>query len=308
MPQRGHELRIACAVLFATVGLSCAAMAEPAKPLTLDSAVTDYCAAWSAADRGVRDRLLARVWAPDGVYSDPEPTLAKGRTALSDAVAAFQRQYPGAHFQCSAPQMHHGAMRVTWILLRPDGSQVTQGEDIYDMARDGRIQRVVGFFGDPPQAAPILPAKASAAAQGGAAPLVGTWRLVSATERMRDGTERPDPNVGAQGRGYIVYTATGQVCAMLGHSQRARWAIADQPSAAEAGAIPENLVAYCGTYSVDEAGGFVVHHVEIDLSPNGTGTDRKRFFTVTGDRLVLRAAPPLPEDVQALTITWERVR
>jgi len=52
----------------------------------------------------------------------------------------------------------------------------------------------------------------------------------------------------------------------------------------------------------------VVHHVEIDLSPNRTGTDRKRFFTVTGDRLVLRAEPPLPEDVQALTITWERVR
>ena len=66
MPRRGHELRIACAVLFATVGLSCAAMAEPAKPLTPDSAVTDYCAAWSVADRGVRDRLLARVWAADG--------------------------------------------------------------------------------------------------------------------------------------------------------------------------------------------------------------------------------------------------
>jgi hypothetical protein len=52
----------------------------------------------------------------------------------------------------------------------------------------------------------------------------------------------------------------------------------------------------------------VVHHVEIDLSPNVIGTDRKRFFTITGNRLVLRAAPPLPQGVQALTITWERVR
>jgi hypothetical protein len=93
----------------------------------------------------------------------------------------------------------------------------------------------------PPSATPPLPAKASAAAQGGAARLVGTWRLISATERMKDGTERPDPNVGAQGRGYIVYTPTGQVCAMLGNSQRPRWAVADQPSAAEASAIPENL-------------------------------------------------------------------
>jgi hypothetical protein len=308
MPRRGHELRIACAVLFATVGLSWAAMAEPTKPLTPDSAVTDYCAAWSVADRGARDRLLARVWAADGVYSDPEPTLANGRAALSNVIAKFQRHYPGTHFRCSAPQMHHRAMRVTWILLAPDGSQVTHGVDIYDMARDGRIQRIVGFFGEPPSVTPLLPAKASAAVQGGAARLVGAWRLVSATERMRDGAERPDPNVGALGRGYIIYTATGQVCAMLGNSQRSRWAVADQPSATDASAIPENLVAYCGTYSVDEAGGFVVHHVEIDLSPNRTGTDRKRFFTITGDRLVLSAAPPLPEGVQALTITWERVR
>jgi hypothetical protein len=199
-------------------------------------------------------------------------------------------------------------MRATWILLGPDGSEVTHGVDVYDMALDGRIQRIVGFFGAPPSVTPATPAKASGAAQGGAARLVGTWRLVSATERMADGTERPDPAVGAQGRGYILYTATGQVCAMLGSSQRARWALGDQPSAAEASAIPENLIAYCGAYSVDEAGGFVVHHVEIDLSPNRTGTDRKRFFTIAGDRLVLRAAPPLPDGVQALTITWERVR
>jgi hypothetical protein len=312
MSRRDHGLRIACAVFFAAVGLSWGAMAGPVKPLTPDAAVSDYCAAWSTADRGARDRLLARVWAADGTYSDPTPTLAKGRVVLSDVIADFQRQNPGAHFACSAPQMHHRAMRTTWILLRPDGAQVTQGVDIFDMARDGRIQRVVGFFGAPPSVSPGVPAKASAPVQGGAqgaaARLVGTWRLVSARERMKDGTERPDPNVGAQGRGYIVYTATGQVCAMLGASQRARWAIIDQPSPAEAGAIFDNLIAYCGTYSVDEAGGFVVHHVEIDLSPNRMGTDRKRFFAITGDRLVLRAAPPLPEEVQALTITWERVR
>jgi hypothetical protein len=111
MSRRGHELRIACAALFAAVGLSCAASAEPAKPLSPDAAVTNYCAAWSVVDPGARDRLLARVWATDGVYSDPAPTLAKGRAALSVVIAKFQRQYPGAHFQCSAPQMHHRAMR-----------------------------------------------------------------------------------------------------------------------------------------------------------------------------------------------------
>jgi len=146
----------------------------------------------------------------------------------------------------------------------------------------------------------------SAAAQP--APIVGTWRLVAATQRMTDGSERPDPNVGAHARGYIIYTPTGQVCTQLGNSERPRWATDGNPTAAEALAIPANMVAYCGTYSLDEAGGFVVHHVQIDLSPNRIGTDRKRFFSIQGDRLVLRPAPPLPEGVREWTITWERVR
>jgi hypothetical protein len=148
---------------------------------------------------------------------------------------------------------------------------------------------------------------AGTAARGAAVGIVGTWRLVAATQRMADGTERPDPNVGAGARGYIIYTPTGHVCAMLGNSARPRWAAGDRPTEAEAMAITENMVAYCGTYTIDVAGGFVLHHVELDLSPNRSGTDRKRFFTITGDRLVLRPAPPLPEGVRDWTVTWQRV-
>jgi hypothetical protein len=155
-------------------------------------------------------------------------------------------------------------------------------------------------------AALLLAGYPASAAPQDAAQLVGTWRLVAATQRMADGTERPDPNVGAHARGYIIYSPTGRVCAMLGNSERPRWADGERPTAAETSAIPDNLVAYCGTYSVDAAGGFVVHHIELDLSPNRTGTDRKRFFTVSGDRLVLRPAPPLPDGVRDWTVTWER--
>jgi hypothetical protein len=51
----------------------------------------------------------------------------------------------------------------------------------------------------------------------------------------------------------------------------------------------------------------VVHHIEIDRVPNSLGTERKRFCSVTGNRLTLRAAPPLPAGVQEWTIVWERV-
>lgn len=147
-----------------------------------------------------------------------------------------------------------------------------------------------------------------AAAQGKAGQLVGTWRLISATQRLADGTTRPDPNVGPKGVGYLIYTATGQVCALLANPERPRWATEGQPTAIEARSIYGNMVAYCGTYSVNQKDKFVLHHIEIDLMPNRTGTDRKRFFSISRDRLTLRPAPPLPNGVTDWTITWERVR
>jgi hypothetical protein len=149
MLMRGRQLLMACAVAAA----ACPVEAGPARSLSPESVVSAYCAAWSITDRGARDRALALVWAEDGVYSDPD-TYAKGVKGLSDAIADFQRSYAGTHFTCSKPQSHHRFMRATWTLVRPDGAQVTHGVDFYDMAPDGRIQRIVGFFGPPPAATP----------------------------------------------------------------------------------------------------------------------------------------------------------
>jgi len=119
-----------------------------------DSAVVLYCAAWNTDDKAERARLLARVWTPDGVYSDPNPTRTVGRAALSDTIAALQHRYPGARFRCSAPQVHHDAMRTTWIFRKPDGSEIAHGMDFFELAEDGRIRRVTGFFGAPPVVKP----------------------------------------------------------------------------------------------------------------------------------------------------------
>jgi hypothetical protein len=136
--------------VLASTAAAMRAAAQSDLRVTPDAAVVAYCAAWNTTDRGARDRLLARVWAEGGLYSDPEPTLAAGRAALSDAITEFQHHHPAARFRCSAPQTHHRTMRVSWILQRPDGTQLAQGMDFYDLAPDGRISRVVGFFGAPP--------------------------------------------------------------------------------------------------------------------------------------------------------------
>ena len=139
------------------------------------------------------------------------------------------------------------------------------------------------------------------------AQLVGTWRLVSATQQLADGTVRPDPQTGPKGVGYLVYTDTGQVCVVVGNPERSRWASVQAPTGADLRNAFDGLVAYAGTFEVNEAERYVVHHIEVDRVPNSTGADRKRFCVVSGNRLVLRAASPLPPEVKEWTIVWERV-
>jgi hypothetical protein len=142
------------AILFAVIAPDTMAAStkggRPAAQLTPAAAVAGHCAAWNTIDHADRDSLLDRVFTRDGVYSDATPTYVTGRAALSDAIARFQRQYPGARFRCSAPQTHHRAMRVSWLLVGADGKVVTQGMDFYELAPNGLIRRVTGFFGPPP--------------------------------------------------------------------------------------------------------------------------------------------------------------
>jgi hypothetical protein len=97
------------------------------------------------------------------------------------------------------------------------------------------------------------------------------------------------------------------VCTVIGNPDRPRWKSPATPTDAEVRTAFEGLVAYCGTFEVNTAAGYVIHHMEVDRDPNLAGSDRKRYFTIAGSRLVLRPAPPLPAGVQEWTVVWERV-
>ncbi len=136
---------------------------------------------------------------------------------------------------------------------------------------------------------------------------IGVWRLVSTEQLMADGTTRPSPDLGPNGVGYLMYIDAKRMCAVLMNPARPKWVIPSNPAEQEIRSAMNGLVAYCGTYDVDAGEGSVVHHVELDKVPNAVGTDRKRLFTFTGNRLVLRLAPPLPVGVLESSLTWERV-
>lgn len=137
--------------------------------------------------------------------------------------------------------------------------------------------------------------------------LTGTWRFVSSTQTLADGSARPDPQTGKKGVGYLIYSESGRMCVVVGNPDRPRWASVQRPTESELRSGYEGLVAYAGTFEVNEADQSVVHHLEVDRVPNLTGVERKRFCTFSGNRLTLRPAPPLPTGVKDWAIVWERV-
>jgi hypothetical protein len=136
--------------------------------------------------------------------------------------------------------------------------------------------------------------------------LVGMWRLAAWEQRLTDGTTRQPANSVA----YIIYTDTGHVCYLAMDPTRAKWKSERAPTAEEALLGITGFGGYCARVEVRAKEGFVLHHVEIEKTPNIVGRTRKRWFTFEGpDRLSLRVdRPELAPGVAESILTWERVR
>lgn len=114
--------------------------------------VDTYLEAYSEPDAARRAELIGRAWAPDGQLIDP-PLTGEGHTGISEAADAVQTHYALHRFRrVSAVDAHHGHLRFAWELAAPDGTVVLTGLDAGELADDGRLQRIVGFFGELPAA------------------------------------------------------------------------------------------------------------------------------------------------------------
>jgi hypothetical protein len=112
--------------------------------------VTRYMAAWNEADAAIRQTLLEQCWADDGVYVDPNVELA-GRQQLSQHIAKVQATRPGARVEfMSGIDIHHHVVRFLWRLVRPDGTVGDTSIDFGEIGPDGRLTKIIGFFGEAP--------------------------------------------------------------------------------------------------------------------------------------------------------------
>ena len=114
------------------------------------AAVTRYMAAWNETDASARKRLLEQCWDDRAVYVDPNVELA-GREALSQHIAKAQAGRPGARLEfMSGIDRHHNVLRFLWRLVRADGTTGDTSIDFGEIGPDGRLVKIVGFFGPAP--------------------------------------------------------------------------------------------------------------------------------------------------------------
>jgi hypothetical protein len=114
----------------------------------LATTIDTYLEAYGEPDGPRRAELIRRVFTAEGRLIDP-PLDAAGHDGIAAMAAAVQGQFPGHRFRrTSAVDAHHDFARYTWELLGPDGAPAVAGMDVVETDADGRIVRVVGFFGD----------------------------------------------------------------------------------------------------------------------------------------------------------------
>ena len=146
----------------------------------------------------------------------------------------------------------------------------------------------------------------SSAAQG----LVGTWELVSRTDRDASGRVISEMSLGATPIGYLIYDAAGHVSAQLASRERSGMVCDSSGQSVDPNnnANISGYSAYFGRYVVDTAAGKVTHILEGTLSPADMGKRLWRRFRVVGDTLTV-SFEPLGSDgkPRTRTLVWRRV-
>ena len=124
--------------------------------------------------------------------------------------------------------------------------------------------------------------------------IVGTWKLVGAVARDRNGKTLPAP-YGGQGMGRVVFTAEGRMMAVICDGRRE---------------LPPGTVrgysSYCGNYTFD--GARLVTRVDAASDPARIGSDQVREVSFEGDKMILRP-PPRPTEAgeEYREISWVRL-
>lgn len=138
--------------------------------------------------------------------------------------------------------------------------------------------------------------------------IVGTWKLISTGETLKDGSTRPFPAFGPQAKGLLMYQREGYMCAVLTNPDRLKWNDPKHGTAEEKLAAAEGTFSYAGRYEIDVKLEQIIHLPELASAPGYAGSRQIRPYRFEGDRLVFSDVERNDPAVARWKIVWEKVR
>jgi hypothetical protein len=114
--------------------------------------------------------------------------------------------------------------------------------------------------------------------------LAGTWTLVSSTlEKDGKTTDFYGPNP----MGQVTFGADGRFLSLITRSDLPKFVSNNRVEGTpeENKAVVQGSIAFFGTYSVSDTDKIFTVHIESCTFPNWNGTERKEYFSISGDEL-----------------------
>jgi len=112
----------------------------------LGGRIDRYFSLWSEPDAARRRAGLASLVASDVGFKDAF-SCTSGLDDLSEHLAATQAHMPGLRLRRTGDVRHcQGTAVVDWVAEGVDGQPRATGTNVFDLAPDGRISRVVGLW------------------------------------------------------------------------------------------------------------------------------------------------------------------
>jgi Lipocalin-like domain len=136
--------------------------------------------------------------------------------------------------------------------------------------------------------------------------LVGTWIYVSSTAKRDDGSNVQRPSL----QGAVTYTADGRFHFITTRTDLPRYASSDpaRPSPDEAMAIASGVIAYTGTYTVDEDTKTILVNIETSTFPNLVGSPNQRRIITSISADEMKFTNPRTPAGMTLEIVWKRAK
>jgi len=117
------------------------------------SALKPYYEAFAEHDEDRRMELLVAAMTPDAEIWGPKRVFA-GYEQISQKIAGFHQNWPGCRLVLATGlNIFLNSARLGGDIVGPDGAVRARGEALFELAQDGRIQRVIPFW----EALPPLP-------------------------------------------------------------------------------------------------------------------------------------------------------